>query len=592
MTERIQHNLVQGTPEWHQFRLDHDGASEAAPMLGLSRNVTRSELLRIKHTGVAKEFSDFVQERILNHGHEVEALARPMAESILVDELYPATYSYGRLSASSDGLTMDGTTAWEHKQWAAELAASIKRGELPDEHQPQCQQIMLVTGAEQVLFMVSDGTTENCEHMFVRPDPAWQARIIAGWKQFNEDLSNYQHQEVIPAAIAAPTMQLPSLSIQVTGSIALVDNLKVFGERLEAFIEAIDKNPSDDQAFADAEAAIKTLGTAETALEAAKSSALAQTASIDEMTRTVALYAGQARQTRLMLEKLVKSRKESIRVEIVQGGRNALAAHITTLGKRLVKVQMPTISADFAGVIKGKKTIASLRDAVDTELARAKIEANEVADRIEINLNSLRELGKDHAFLFNDFAHLVTKANDDLVALIKVRISEHQQAEAKRLDAERERIRAEEQAKLLLEQQERDRAEASRIAKESATAQPPVTPHQSSPGPQVADSTNGAAPANASLGKMDSGDKAVPVVATPSDRSLGLYNKFHVQRIDGRDDIGEKHYGCDYFVLDITHDRHAIAALFAYADSCETEYPLLAKDVRAKAARNNIKEAA
>jgi len=33
-------------------------------------------------------------------------------------------------------------------------------------------------------------------------------------------------------------------------------------------------------------------------------------------------------------------------------------------------------------------------------------------------------------FLFNDVQQLVMKANDDLVALIKVRISEHQKAEA------------------------------------------------------------------------------------------------------------------------------------------------------------------
>jgi hypothetical protein len=222
----------------------------------------------------------------------------------------------------------------------------------------------------------------------------------------------------------------------------------VFGAQLAAFIEGIDKNPSDDQAFANAEAAIKALQTAQDALEFAESGALAQTASIDEMRRTVALYIEQAKSTRLMLEKLVKARKEQIRVEIVQGGRDAFVAHLAALNKRLGKPYMLNIPTDFAGVIKGLRTIATIRDAVDTELARAKIEANAIADRIGTNLNSLRELAKDHLFLFADAAQIVQKENDDLVALIKVRIADHAAAEQKRLDQERERIRAEEQAKL------------------------------------------------------------------------------------------------------------------------------------------------
>ena len=130
---------------------------------------------------------------------------------------------------------------------------------------------------------------------------------------------------------------------------------------------------------------------------------------------------------------------------------------------------MPVIQADFAGVIRGKKTIASLHDAVDTELARAKIEANAIADRIEINLNSLRDMAKDHAFLFADIAQIVQKENDDLVALIKVRIADHAAAEQKRLDGERERIRAEEQAKLVPENKA-----SQAIATVAATARGPL----------------------------------------------------------------------------------------------------------------------
>lgn len=91
---------------------------------------------------------------------------------------------------------------------------------------------------------------------------------------------------------------------------------------------------------------------------------------------------------------------------------------------------MPKVMADFAGVIKGKRTISSLKEAADSELARAKIEASRIGDLIRTNLKSLNELASKHGFLFADAQELVLKANDDLVALIKVRINEHEQQQA------------------------------------------------------------------------------------------------------------------------------------------------------------------
>ena len=46
---------------------------------------------------------------------------------------------------------------------------------------------------------------------------------------------------------------------------------------------------------------------------------------------------------------------------------------------------------------------------------------------------------------------------------------------------------------------------------------------------------------------------------------------------------GGKHEGCDYFVLDLTHDPFAIAGIIAYADACASEYPALAADLRKRA---------
>lgn len=68
-------------------------------------------------------------------------------------------------------------------------------------------------------------------------------------------------------------------------------------------------------------------------------------------------------------------------------------------------------------------------------------------------------------------------------------------------------------------------------------------------------------------------------------KHTGLYGKFRVQRTDGRDAPGEKHDGCSYFVLDLTHDEHARAAALAYAESCECDgWGRLARDLRQRVA--------
>ena len=77
------------------------------------------------------------------------------------------------------------------------------------------------------------------------------------------------------------------------------------------------------------------------------------------------------------------------------------------------------------------------------------------------------------------------------------------------------------------------------------------------------------------------------------DKTRGLYGKFKVTRTDGQSEPGGKHEKCDYFVLDLSCDPHAIPAIVAYIASCQGEYPQLADDLRAKidlyAPRNRVR---
>lgn len=453
----LTHDLKQGTPEWLAYRADHDNASDAPAMMCCSSYKTRDQLIAELATGIVPEV-DAATQRLFDSGHRAEALARPLAEEIIGKDLYPCTGSLegSRLSASFDGLTMLEDVAFEHKRMNQRLRAALSvpgctGADLPLEYQVQMEQECAVSRCEKVLFMASDWDDQdrlNEEmHCWYTPNPALRAQIIAGWAQLHKDVAAYVAPEAKPAPVMGKTPEnLPALLIQVTGAVTASNLPEYKAHALEVF-RGINRTLTTDQDFATAESTVKWCADVESRLAAAKEHALSQTATIDELFRTIDDISAEARRTRLELDKLVKARKEEIRGEIVASGAKALREHIASLNTRLGKPYMPQVPADFQGAIRGKRTVDSLRGAVNDELARAKIAANEIADRIQVNLNTLRELAKDHVFLFADTPTIVLKAADDLTTLVKARIAEHEAAEARRLEAERERIRAEEQAK-------------------------------------------------------------------------------------------------------------------------------------------------
>lgn len=477
------HTLIQGSPEWLAYRASVWNASDAPAMMGCNPYKTRDELLREMATGLSADVSP-EQQRIFDAGHRFEELARPLAEQIIGQELFPVTGSSdevigGRaLSASFDGLTMMEDIGYEHKSMNVGLRACFDRMDnlpegvdastaLAEVYRIQMEQQLMVSGAERILFVASrlDGDKLIEErHCWYYSDRALRDKIRAGWAQFAQDLANWKPAEPKAAPVVAAVQEtLPAVSVKVNGALAIVSNLPDFGQALREYIAKIPEKPSTDQEFADTEAACKALKRAEDALEAAENNALAQLSDVDTMRRLVADFKALARNTRLQREKLVAQRKDQIREEIVMDGRRALNDHLASLNARLGKPWMPTVTADFAGAIKGKRTIDSLRDAVSTALANAKIEANEIADRIQLNLNTLRDQASEHGFLFADAHALVQKAPEDFTLLVKARITEHQQAEAARLEAERERIRREEAARL-----EREQAAAQARAEQEA----------------------------------------------------------------------------------------------------------------------------
>jgi putative phage-type endonuclease len=510
-------DLVQGSPEWLAHRATHFNASDAPAMMGCSKHKTRTQLLHELKTGLTAEVDAGTQRRF-DDGHRFEALARPLAEQIIGEDLYPVVGTEGELSASFDGLTMAEDVAFEHKTLNDELRAAMTTMDgaaLPLAYRVQMEQQCLVSGCEKILFMATrwhGGDLAERREAWYLPDRMLRAQIVAGWAQFAADLADYVPPvgSTVEKVVAEVVEALPAPFVQVTGTLSLQDNFKVFEERLRDFLDnRLIREPKTDEDFVNLDSQIKAMKQGRAALKSAKAQMLAQVDPIDMASKAADALDKLLQQNCSMAEDLLKNEKERRRGEIVAGGVSALRTHIEGLNARLGKPYMPTVQVDFGGAVKGLKSLKSMEDKVDGELARAKIEASGIADRIQINLNTLREIASAHTFLFPDTAQIVLKAAEDLTALAKNRIAEHDEKERVKAEDLRAKIAAEEKAKaeaaVRAEQEAAARAAASPVPAPTAAAPEPTPAPATAPTviamPQRAQPAANALPA-LSLGKI------------------------------------------------------------------------------------------
>lgn len=441
-------NVQQGSAEWHAARAKHFTASEAPVMMAASSKMRRDELLSMRAIGTEREISDWVQTNLFDKGHQQEATARVIVESMLGDDLYPATAvdDMGYLLASFDGMTMMEDVLFEHKMWNNSLAEAVRQQELPPEYYWQLEQQLLVSSAERVIFVCSDGTEENFASMEYTPVPGRAEALIAGWHQFKQDLENFEPNTAKELPQGKAIMRLPALMVEIEGAVKQ-SNLATYQGKAMAFIESINTNLVTDEDFADAEETVKFCEKAESELDLIKQQALSQTVQIDELFRTIDVLREAMRAKRLNLTKLVKSRKEEIRAEIISKAKTALNEHISALNVQLGVVRLPAIVADFVTAIKGKRTLTSLQGAANDELARAKIEANQICDKYLANLKLFDAIEPAFKSLFADINQLVGNDSEHLKLLIEQRISSQKKLDEERLERDRQAAAAAQAAK-------------------------------------------------------------------------------------------------------------------------------------------------
>lgn len=419
-------NLIQGSPQWKLYRKEHFNASDAGVMLGVSPYRTRDSLLAW-YKGVEQEHDEGTQKRFAN-GHRFEALARTLAEDVIGEELFPLVGSLDKYSASFDGLIMSHKEGFEHKSMN-EALRSIKTGsDIPLDYRAQLEQQLMVSGADRILFMASSWDNANTlieeVHVWYVSDHDLRERIKAGWTQFQKDLDAYVPTAKETQPEAAAIMQLPAVVINVTGELS-VCNLSDVTPKFDAFLAGTKVTLTTDEDFANGEATAKFSRTTAKTLKLKAKEVIDQIATVSEAVRTLELYAEKFDRLGLTLEKAVKEQKEAIKRAINLEAVLAFREHVKSLEQDLNGVTLCMVQPDFNEAMKGQRTIDSLHNKVNTELANAKIEADAAAFDLTKKLNWYDNEAGSVAFLFRDIQSIIQKPMEDFKLVVTTRIAQY-----------------------------------------------------------------------------------------------------------------------------------------------------------------------
>lgn len=479
-------NEHQGTAGWHEHRAAHYNASDAPAAMGVSPYKTRSQLLTELKTGY-KPPVDKNKQALFDRGHKVEAMARPWAEEIIGEDLYPVVLADEvgglPLSASFDGLTMDQDTAFEHKLLNQELAANLDTGDtLAKHYRIQMEQQLLIADSECCLFMASNGDKETMRYRWYYHDPELLRELLASWHQFDKDLQGHE----VPQAEAKPEgkdpVELPTLQFQLSASV-IHSNMDEFRDQALAVFGSVNTDLQTDEDFADAEQTVKDCKTIEKRLDEQKEKALSSTSDIKDLFDTMDDVKEHARQTRLALEKQIKALKDERKKEIQNKAELAFNDHVEEAEQQLFdqcgwKITLPVDNPQIGQAMKNKRTLSSLQDAADTALARAKVDADAVRREVKEKIDILKELTHGYETLFPDAGDLVAhRSPDDLRQLALDRIAKHEENERQKAEQERRR-------------QERQDAFEERAARAHTTHTTPET--ENNPEPSAAEKSEAA----------------------------------------------------------------------------------------------------
>ena len=181
--------LHQNTPEWHRWRRQGIGASDAPVIMGETPFKTPKTLWSMKTGRLQEDPAGPAAQR----GRELERFARLAYErqtGILMEPLCLVHQEFEWMRASLDGLSFDGSTLLEIKcPLSLRDRASAQEGRVPSQYHAQLQHQLEVAGAERAHYWSFHGTDGIL--IEIGPDRDYAKRLVeaeaAFWQLVKED---------------------------------------------------------------------------------------------------------------------------------------------------------------------------------------------------------------------------------------------------------------------------------------------------------------------------------------------------------------------------------------------------------------------
>lgn len=432
--------LKQGTPEWHAHRARYFNASDAPAMMGCSPYKTREQLVRELATGIGEEITP-QKQAVFDAGHRAEALARPLAEQIIGQELYPVVgvADHGPYSASMDGLTMGWEVNFEHKALNAALrevmTPECTGADLPMTYQVQMEsQCLVCDTVERTLFMASkwddQGNLIEERHCWYTPNLQLRAQIVEGWTALERDVAAYDPTIDQPKAkveAKAKDAALPAIRIEVRGEV-LASNVEELRALAVGRIALVKTELKTDQDFVDARVDAAWLREVAASMKMGLQMVRGGMETVDALMTMLEQVEALAERKAIDLENLVTSESKRRKDDVVAKAQIELDDHIKKHNATLGADYLLRVVGPLAAAAKGLKTIDSTEKKVGAALLAEKAKADALALCFTRNRAHLHQDGVDWITVFPDFATTGSKALEDFQAVAKQRIDRAKEA--------------------------------------------------------------------------------------------------------------------------------------------------------------------
>ena len=302
--------------------------------------------------------------------------------------------------------------------------------------------------------------------------PDRREKLIKGWDQFQKDLADYEPEAKVEQVKAAELSIIPFPVCKVEGSLITTDLDSVIEKATQFSHNEMKKQLETDQDFANKEQINKDIKKARARLKTLA----------DDVQNEFTSYADFAKQVKELDsifqklgshgERQVKEEKTKRKAQLVADTEAELmdfyAASNKVLGK--IKIQdVVDIEPDFTTPLKNKRTLESMKEALNVAVTHIKLQVGEALPVVQENLLYATSNADDYKFLFHDITEILTQPTESFKAVVDSRITKHNESVERHNKELARKQAADEQQAAEDEQIAKDAAEAKKVPDPAAS---------------------------------------------------------------------------------------------------------------------------